>query len=137
MSVFAFIIFLFHYNSIQTEVRAGRCYKLQDDNALLGTYTIRAKNSRNEDLYKIDYNLDSKSFNLKCACKPGNVVNDFNDINVYDISQTPPSNRVLNTICNCAKPMLGPDKTVYYSGYPGIVRYMRSQDTSFFDKALR
>lgn len=60
MSVFAFIIFLFHYNSIQKEVRAGRCYKLQDANAMLGSYTINAKNSRNEDLYKVDYNLDSR-----------------------------------------------------------------------------
>jgi len=135
-AIIIFIIFLFQYNSIQREVRAGRCYKMNDSGSMLGTYNVTAKNNRNEDLYKVEYNLDARSYSLSCACKPGDSVNNFRNIKVFDIQQTPAAERTVEKSCQCEKPLLGVDNTVYYSGYPGVARYMRDGDSSFFDKAF-
>jgi len=134
IGIFIITVYLFHYNSIQVEVKKSRCFKMTDSSAMLGNYSVTAMNANNENMYKVNYDLDAKQTNLECACNPGNVVNTFNNIHIYDLQAQ--QDRNFDKICQCDKMLTGVDGSVYYSGYPAIIRYMRNGDTSFFDNKL-
>lgn len=133
VSILAFVMYLFHYNSIQREVQKSRCYKLQDTSNSLGQYTVTAKNARNEDLYRVNYDLDAKIYSLECACPTGDVTNTFREIPIYDLANQ--TDRTLDKSCQCNKLLSGIGDTVYFAGYPGITRFMKEGDTTFFDEA--
>lgn len=131
--ILTFIIYLFHYNEVQRNVQASRCYRLQDSMSSLGQYGVTGKNARNEDLFKVSYDLDAKLYEVSCACKPGDVANTFNDIPVYDlVDQT---DRKITKNCLCDKAALSVGDNTYYYGHPGITRFMKNGDTSFFEQA--
>lgn len=133
MAVLAIVFYLFHYNSIQRAVQQTRCYQLQDTAGTMGSYAVTAKNARNEDMYTVSYDLDSKLSAIECSCKEGNIVNTFRDIPMYDLIDQ--QERNVDKICQCDKQLLGVDGSTYYAGYPGIVRFMKDGDSSFFDTA--
>jgi hypothetical protein len=131
--ILAFVIFLFHYNSVQKAVQSSRCYKLQDAMSSLGQYAVTARNARNDKLYTVKYDLDAKAYEVACACNPGSIANTYADIPVFDmVDQT---DRKQTTNCLCDKVNLAPSDTTYYQGHPGITRFMKSGDTSFFEQA--
>ena len=131
--ILVFVIYLFHYNSVQRSVQNSRCYRLQDAMSSLGQYSVTAKNARNDNLFNVKYDLDSRLYELSCACKPGPVANTFRDIPVYDmVDQT---DRKITKNCLCDKVVITPTDSTYYYGHPGVTRFMKSGDTSFFEQA--
>lgn len=119
---------------VQKYIReTSRCYRARNNNQLNGVYTVYAKNEKNEQIYKVSYDMNAKSYNLECACEQGNVVNKFSDIKVYDLKDTSgyPLRTIPEKICPCSK-MVEPQR-VYYSGYPDLIRFMNTEDTSFFN----
>jgi predicted membrane protein len=121
----------FHYNSIQKEVKKkSRCYSANSRQS--GVYSVTASTSTGAPLYRVSYDMTNKVSNLECACKEGPVVNNFNDISVYNF--TSKSSDAVNKYCSCEGDLLtSPSESVYFSGHPDLVRFMTNEDDSFFN----
>jgi hypothetical protein len=132
LSMITLIIVLFYYSSIQKEVnKNSRCIREKRSGQVGGTYVVEARNEYNDPLYKVAYNLSAKKYDLSCSCKPGDVVNHFTDIKVYDMRNPKnPVRKIPDQMCSCDR-MVEP-VTTYYDGYPDLLRFMNSNDTSFF-----
>lgn len=133
--VMIIIVRLFHYNSIESKVRkTSRCLREQTKGSRSGQYSVTASNAANENMYRVTYNMVDKSYNLDCACKEGETVNNFTNISVYD--QRDPANpnkTITSKVCQCDKLLYSTGDRIYYNGYPGLIRYMNSKDSSFFE----
>jgi hypothetical protein len=141
---------LWFYNTVQLRINnESQCYLAKQSVSNTGSYIATATNENGNKLYKVVYNMPAKSFKVECACTPGNVTNTYPNIDVYNL-QTQQTMRIANQICPCDKQYYVPgyDK-IYYSGYPGITRFMNTAstiqndedvqtqaDTSFFQAAL-
>ena len=141
---------LWFYNTVQLKIQnESQCYLAKQSVSNTGAYVATAKNENGNSLYTVTYNMPAKSFSVDCACSPGTVTNTFPNIDVYNL-QTQQTMRIPNQICPCDKQYYVPgyDK-IYYSGYPGITRFMNTAstvekdediqtraDTSFFQSAL-
>lgn len=150
MISFYIMSLLFFYSSVQVQVRKNsRCYRDKRAATSNGTYTATASNQKGDPLYSVSYNMGAKSFAVNCACPAGDVVNTYPEVDVYNLN-TRQAERIDNKVCSCDKQYYSPSyDTLYFSGYPGITRYMNSAgvvgdktkieqeaDTSFFDNAL-
>lgn len=128
------IIRLFHYNAVERKVKTtSRCLREQTKGQRSGTYSVTASNASNQKMYQIAYNMTDKTYNVECACDEGDVVNNFTNIPVYD--QRDPANphkTIASKICQCKGSLTG--SRTYFNGYPGLIRYMNSKDSSFFEK---
>jgi hypothetical protein len=129
ISVFVITMILFHYGEVQRKVSKSRC-ALQTTSALTGIYTISAVNANNSKLYHVDYNLDTKSFDVECDCTEGNIINNFNNISIYNLRKQAPT--TINKLCNCDNSYDSLTGETYYNGDNGLIRFMNSGDTSFF-----
>ena len=129
------LIYLSWYHWIWDQVRKSRCYRLQTLYASGGgefevTATDSTKAPGDGDMYKITYDAPAKTTTVECSCRPGSVVNTFDDIPYFDM-RTGKSLKA-KTTCTCAASL---DQTsVYYAGAPGLLRYMYSNgtDKTFF-----
>lgn len=134
VTVIVILIRLFHYNSVERKVKlTSRCLRELTTGQRSGSYYVTASNQYNYPMYKVTYDMNAKSYTLDCACKQGNVVNNFQNIPVYDMRD--PSNPIKNVsskICQCENE-LTTNSRVYYTGYPGLIRFMNSKDPSFFE----
>jgi len=141
---------LFFYSTVELQVKTdSRCYRDMQSATSTGTYTATASNQRGEPLYAVSYNMGAKSFAVNCACPAGNVANTYPNIDVYNLN-TQQAQRIDNKMCSCDKQYYSPSyDSIYFSGYPGVTRYMNSAstiasesdvktkaDTSFFQTAL-
>lgn len=128
------LIRLFHYNSIQRKVvTTSRCLREKTQGKRGGIYSVKASNHTNDPMYSVHYDLNAKSYSVECACKEGKTVNAFTDIPVYDLRDPGnPHKTIAKKYCQCDK-YLTTNPRVYFTGYPGIVRYMNNKDPSFFD----
>lgn len=128
------LVRLLHHNSIQRHIRKNsRCYRSRVQGVKNGVYSVMARNERNEPMYRVNYNLGSNNYDLECDCKPGNTVNRFENIKVYDARDpSNPVKRIPEKLCQCATDLNPKGTRVYYSGYPGVVRFMNNNDTTFF-----
>lgn len=132
LAIVCLIIVLFHYSNIQKEVnKKSRCMRERRIGSRNGVYSVEARNEFNDPLYKVSYDLGAKTFNVNCSCKTGNVVNNFSDLKVYDMrNPTDPIRTIPKQTCQCDR--LVEPTTVYYDGYPDLIRFMNNNDTSFF-----
>ena len=134
--IFTLIIF-FHYNNIQRQVKKySRCYKNKMKTATSsGIYTVTATTGRaDQKLYNVTYDLKMKKTTLECACpqsEDATNVNTFRDIPIYNL-QTKTVDTVDTKYCQCNFQADTPSTSVYYTGHPGLVRFMNSGDESFF-----
>lgn len=135
--VLLFLLFaLFHNNSIQSEVRKkSRCLRAKETGRKGGQYMVTATNKDNQELYRIGYDLSSRQFNVQCACPEGKVTNTFRRIPVYNLN-TMTSQTIPEKSCACDTSYYRTGDSVYYNGYPGLVSYMNSGDTTFFKESL-
>lgn len=131
ISLFIILVTFFHYSGVQRYVKKNsRCLMERQKNSMSGIYTVTANNRENKPLYKVSYDLTGKEYTVECACKEGKYTNQFNSINVYDLKRQL-SDTIDKKLCQCSE-SLNTDR-VYYSGYPGLVRFMNTGDTSFFN----
>jgi len=152
--VVALLLYIFgslmYYNNIQLRVKqTSQCYKDKNSVTNNGSYYATAVNQNNDKLYNVNYDFGAKSYTIDCACNPGDVINTFPAFDIYNLA-TQKVNTVDHKLCSCDKQLytLGSD-SVYYTGYPGIVRFMNTAalysdakekdakaDATFFDTAL-
>lgn len=146
-----YVIFaLIFYNQIQLEINTkSQCYLAKQSINSSGNFIATAQNENGKPLYTVNYNMPAKGFSVDCACDSGTVVNTFPNIDVYNL-QTQQTMRLSEKICSCDKQYYLPGyNTIYYSGYPGVTRFMNTAalvgnasdvkiqaDTSFFEAAL-
>ena len=141
---------LWFYNTVQLQINNNsQCYLAKQAVSNTGAYIANATNENGNKLYTVTYNMPAKSFSVDCACKSGTVTNTFPNIDVYNL-QTQQTMRIPQQICPCDKQYYVPGHDqIYYSGYPGITRFMNTAstienaaevqtkaDTSFFQAAL-
>jgi hypothetical protein len=141
---------LMYYNSIQMKVKnESACYRDKRLSTSDGSYYATATNQNNEALYKVGYNFGQKSYSVDCACTPGSVANTFPTVDVFNLN-TQAVQTIESKMCSCDKQLYNPTSdSIYFSGYPGIVRFMNTaslyknttekqakSDTTFFDTAL-
>lgn len=129
------IVRLFHYNQIERKVKTtSRCLREQTQGELSGKYSVTASNQYNNPMYSVTYDMNAKTYAVDCACTEGNVVNNFQNIDVYDLRDgSNPIKTIGSKICQCDKE-LTTNTRKYYTGYPGLIRFMNSKDPSFFEK---
>ncbi|NDB87111.1 MAG: hypothetical protein EB127_31160, partial [Alphaproteobacteria bacterium] len=141
---------LMYYNDIQNKVKkTSQCYKDKNSVKSNGTFVADATNQRGDKLYSVKYNMGAKTYSVECGCPEGLVSNTFPNIDVFNLS-TQSVQTIDNKMCSCEKQLYNPaSDTIYYKGYPGIVRFMntaslytnaedkqKKSDTAFFDIAL-
>lgn len=136
MFLIILIGYLFFYDSVQREVKdKSRCIREKQAATTGGIHTVYAKDSNNQNAYKVTYNTtpNKKSVSIECSCAPGETINKFTGIQYYDYSQ----NRTVTTgekICGCSSTIGTAGGSMLYSGSPYLVSYMTSGDTTFFTK---
>lgn len=129
--IFIMIIF-FHYNSIQRRVKtSSRCYQNKMKAQMSGLYSVTATDGADKELYRVTYDIAKKQNNVECACEEGETVNIFRDVKVYNMS-TGETDTIAQKYCNCKFSADAPGTSVYFTGHPGLVRFMNSGDNSFF-----
>ena len=138
--VFFVILFsrLFFYDMVQREVRqTSRCIRERSEFARAGTFSVLAKNALNLPLYKVQYDLKNKRSSVECACKSGEVVNAFTNIPYYDFNSKK-SATIPEKLCECESNLqANANSSVYYSGTPGVIRFMNDQtDVKFFNRSV-
>lgn len=134
IGLFFLLLVFFHYSGIQRAVKKNsRCYQEKRQTRTDGVYSVTATNGRNEPMYKVSYDIGKKRNVLECACPEGDVSNTFTDINMYNL-KTKSVDKVSEKYCNCTTDVYTPGESVYFTGHPGLVRFMSSQDTSFFKR---
>ena len=135
--VLIIIIFMIHYHLIQRKVRSeSRCIREMEQYAKGSEYELIVSDKRNRDLYKLNYNFDTKQTTINCACPDGKVVNHFKSIPYYDIRNNE-SKTLDDYTCYCDKAYDEPGASAYYKGHPGLIRYYQNtKDTSFFNNDL-
>jgi hypothetical protein len=150
MTAIYVITALIFYNQVQLDInRKSQCYLSRKAVTSTGAFTATAQNEKGNSLYKISYDMPSKSYSVDCACPAGPVTNTYPNVDVYNL-QTQKTMRLTNKICGCDKQYYSPGyNQIYFSGYPGVTRYMNTAslvtdaseiqakaDTSFFQSAL-
>ena len=125
------IAYMAHYAVIQRQVRKeSRCLNARLNYSSGAAYQVKAVNAEGKDLFRVTYDMPSKSVKHECACPTGNTVNHFNKVKYYDL-KTAKDKVIPELLCNCDmdyETLEGP----YYEGYPGLVRYMQNGDSTFF-----
>lgn len=138
ITVLIIMIFMIHYHLIQKRVqKESRCIREMEQYAHGSEYDIIMADKRNNDLYKLTYNFDTKQTTINCACPDGKVINHFTNIPYYDIRNNV-SRKLDDFNCYCDKAYDEPDMSLYYKGHPGLIRYYQNtKDTSFFNSDLK
>ena len=141
---------LIFYNDIQLKLHtSSQCYLAKKAVTSTGAFTATAQNGTGSSLYTVSYDMPSKKYSVDCACRSGDVTNTYTNIDVYNL-ETRQAMRIPQKICKCDKQYYVPGyDSIYFSGYPGVTRFMNSAstiakdsevqiqaDTSFFDAAL-
>jgi hypothetical protein len=124
------VIQIYQYNTVETKIiQESRCYKNKHAIKAGGVQYATATNAQNAPLYTVGYNLSGNQVSLECACKNGDIVNNFKNIPMYDFT----NNSVTNTAskqCNCDTDLFSASPNVYFTGYPGIVKFMNTASVS-------
>lgn len=139
-----------YYNNIQLRVKKeSACYRDKTTTTQNGVFYATATNQHRDPMYKVGYNFGAKTFSVDCACAEGTVANTFPKVDVFNLS-TQQVQTIDSQMCSCDKQLYNPTTdTVYFTGYPGVVRFMNTaslyssgsdkqklSDTTFFDTAL-
>jgi hypothetical protein len=98
-------------------------------------YVVNAKDEVDRDLYKVSYDFKTKKSKVSCTCKPGNTLNKFSNIPIRDMKTF--EDTVVDKQCYCKDLFDDNEKGSYFYGEPGIVRYIMTKDSTFFDQAYR
>lgn len=129
---------ILYWDSINRQVsRTSRCKRQMDIyNKNKGVYIINASDKAKQPLYKISYDTNQKNINVECACKGGNFVNEFNGIKVKDMRGN--KDTQVDKVCSCDKFYNTGiiNENILYDGEPGILRYMTTGNSDFFDNVL-
>jgi hypothetical protein len=141
-ALFIILIIIFgliiYWDSINRKVATTSRCKRQIDiyNKNKGHYVIEATDKSKNPLYKVVYDTNQKNTDVQCNCKEGSLVNYFNGIPVKDTKAN--KDVKIDKVCSCDKYYnVGlTNDNVVYDGEPGIIRYMTSGNSDFFDNLI-
>jgi hypothetical protein len=137
------LIFFFKSSRIQTKImKESSCYKETQLSTDRGIFNVTAK-IKNRPAFDVTYNFDDKISKISCACRPGDVQNEFTNIPYYDLRENTPYKRRTKTqdklTCNCETNIsaAATDPKVSYYGEPGLAKFMYNKNnTGFFDNVI-
>lgn len=119
------------WTNITTRIKAsGRCYipRVGENPFIL------AKDRWSNPMYKVTYDLEKRNTKVTCECNPGEIVNNFNDIKVRDLKNLQDLNQTKTCMCDTQFRELDLLNRYYY-GNQGIIRYVKTGDTTAFNPA--
>jgi len=132
------ISFIIYWDTINVRVSStSRCKRQMDIyNKNKGMFIINAKDKSKEPLYTITYDTKQNNTNVECTCKSGKYINYFNNIPVKNMRTN--KDVKVDKVCQCDRyynvGML--NENVIYDGEPGIIRYMTTTSSDFFDNLV-
>lgn len=116
--------------SVTTQIKNnGRCHiPTVGENPFL-----LAKDRYGYPMYKVTYDLTKRNSKITCECNPGEIKNDF-DIKVRDLRNLDDVQE--SKTCLCDKHFgIVDNLNQYLYGDQGIIRYVKTGDTSVFNPA--
>lgn len=127
---------ILYWDNINTKVnKISRC-KRQIEISNKNQFIIHATDKSNNNLFEIEYDTNQYNTNVECKCKPGKYINNFENIPVKDLKQN--KDVKINKVCSCDKyyntGMI--NENIVYDGEPGILRYMTTKNSDFFDQLV-
>lgn len=138
IGLFMIISMIIYWDSVNSRVsKTSRCKRQMDAyNKNKGSYVINATDKSKQKLFSITYDTNQNTTSLKCECEPGKYVNYFNDIPIKNMKNNKDVKE--SKICSCDKNhnvgMV--NENIMYDGEPGILRYMTTQNSDFFNNLL-
>tara|TARA_B110000858_G_scaffold161992_1_gene186834 strand:- start:2461 stop:3012 length:552 start_codon:yes stop_codon:yes gene_type:complete len=132
------ISILIYWDSINKKIsEKSRCRKQKElYNKTKGVYSINVKTKNNENLFKIDYDINNKKEKINCSCNKGNANNTFSKIPIRILKSN--ENKYSEDLyCKCDKEYHydNSNKDLVLEGEPELIRYMNNQDSDdFFQK---
>jgi hypothetical protein len=128
--VLTFLTVLWHVN-YKEAIKSSRCYK--PNNSTNNKISLVAKDTYDNSMYRVKYDLKKRTAQIKCACKEGDIKNNFK-VNYFDMNKYTTKSRDL--VCSCSEEFNFIDElNTYYYGTPGLVNYMENEDTAVFAPA--
>lgn len=138
ITLFLIISLIIYWDSINVRVsQTSRCKRQMDAyNKNKGTYVVNATDKSKQKLFSVSYDTNQNTTSLTCECEPGKYVNYFNDIPVKNMKNNKDVKE--SKICSCDKYHNAGiiNENIMYDGEPGILRYMTTQNSDFFDNLL-
>lgn len=132
------ISMIIYWDTINSRVAAtSRCKRQMDIyNKNKGIYVVNATDKSKNPLFTIEYDTNQFNTNVECKCPSGKYINTFGPISVKNM-KTNIDTKVEKT-CTCDKYYnVGlQNENILYDGEPGVVRYMTSNDSDFFDNLI-
>ena len=132
------ISLIIYWDTINTKISTtSRCKRQLDIyNKNKGIYTLNAHDKSKDPLYKINYDANQYNVSVECACKPGKYINQFDNILVKNMKTN--KDTKVDKMCSCDKYYnVGlVNDNVQYDGDPGLLRYMTTNNSEFFDNLL-
>jgi len=130
---------ILYWDSINSQVnKLSRCKRQMQvyKGAKDGEFIVSASTKSNEKLFEISYDTKQYNTNVECKCEKGNMVNEFSNIHVKDMKNN--KNVIVNKTCSCDKYYNTGimSENIVYSGEPGIIRYMKTDNGDFFDNLV-
>ena len=138
ISFIIIISMIIYWDTINTKVSAtSRCKRQMDIyNKNKGTYVVKATDKSRQNLFSLTYDTNQNNTNIECTCNPGKYVNNFNNIPVKDMRKN--KDVKVDKVCSCDKyynvGMV--NENLVYDGEPGILRYMTTNNSDFFDNLI-
>lgn len=135
ISLFVIISMIIYWDIINTKVsQTSRCKRhMEMFNKNKGVYTINATDKSKQPLFDISYDSKQNNTNIECKCKTGKNINYFNNIPVRDMRKN--KDVKVDKTCSCKEYYnVGViNENIVYNGEPGILRYITTGSTDFFD----
>ena len=132
------ISLIIYWDNINIRVsKTSRCKRQMDIfNKNKGMFVIEAKDKSRQPLYKITYDTNQNNTNIECSCENGKFINYFNNIPVKNLRTN--KDVKVNKTCTCDKYYnVGTiNENIIYDGEPGILRYMNTNSSDFFDSLI-
>lgn len=118
------VLYIFYWDLINRKVKLiSKCKNnINKNNTTGGYYIINAKDSANNNLYTLKYDMVTNKPSVDCSCTPGNYINNFQNIKIYDPDKK--ETIAVNTNCPCDKTYDLLASEHYYNGEPFLLKYM-------------
>lgn len=141
--ILGIISYIFYWDIINKQVfKSSKCKNnVNLINSEGSYYYVNVKDTNNNYLYDIKYDKTTKEASIDCKCTPGNYINNFKNIKVFNKNGNNGQKNInKNKPCNCDKNyIIDPltNNNIYYSGNQFLVDYMEnnnnlSSDQSYF-----
>lgn len=138
IALIVIISLIMYWDTINVKIsKTSRCKRQMDIyNKNKGMYIINATDKSKQPLYTITYDTKQNNTNVECACESGKFINYFNNIPVKNLRKN--TDVKVDKVCSCDRYYnVGTlSENVVYDGDPGILRYMTTNSSDFFDSLV-